>query len=89
MGGRHNNILSCHTGKRSFFPNIAGDFGNMKMGNTSYSKIAGIRDVCIKTNVECTLALKDVRHVPDLRMNLISRVALDRDGYENYFANKK
>ena len=33
--------------------------------------------------------LKDVRHVPDLRMNLISGVALDRDGYENYFANKK
>ncbi|KAH0705778.1 hypothetical protein KY285_010310 [Solanum tuberosum] len=80
MGGRHNNILPCHTD---------GDFGNMKMGNTSYSKIAGIRDVCIKTNVECTLALKDVRHVPDLRMNLISGVALDRDGYENYFANKK
>ncbi|KAH0639976.1 hypothetical protein KY290_037260 [Solanum tuberosum] len=31
----------------------------------------------------------DVRHIPDLRMNLVSGVALDRDGYENYFANKK
>ena len=48
------------------------------MGNTSYSKIAGIRDICLKTNVGCTLVLKDVRHVPDLRMNLISGVALDR-----------
>ncbi|KAH0783884.1 hypothetical protein KY290_003482 [Solanum tuberosum] len=42
--------------------------------------IAGIKDICIKTNVGCTLILKDVCHVPDLRMNLISRVALDRDG---------
>ncbi|KAH0720560.1 hypothetical protein KY284_005590 [Solanum tuberosum] len=68
---------------------VAGDFGNVKMGNTSYSKIEGIGDVCIKTNVGCTLVLKDVRHIPDLRMNLISGVALDRDGYENYFANQK
>ena len=59
------------------------------MGNTSYSKIAGIGEICLKTNVGCTLVLKDVRHVPDLRMNLISGIALDQDGYENYFANKK
>ena len=68
---------------------VAGDYGNVKMGNTSYSKIAGIGDICLKTNVGCTLVLKDVRHVPDLRMNLISGIALDQDGYENYFANKK
>ena len=30
-----------------------------------------------------------MRHVPDLRMNLISGIALDRDGYESYFANQK
>ena len=59
----------------------------MRMGNTSYSKIAGIGDICIKTNVGCTLVLKDVRHVPDLRMNLISGITLDRDGYKNYFVN--
>ena len=29
--------------------------------------------------------LKDVRPDPDLRLNLISRVALDREGYENNF----
>ncbi|KAH0709642.1 hypothetical protein KY284_011069 [Solanum tuberosum] len=58
---------------------------------TSYhaTLIMGIRDICIKTNVGCTLVLKNVCHVPDLLMNLISGVALDRDGYENYFANKK
>lgn len=68
---------------------VAGDFGNVKMGNASYSKIAGIGYVCIKTNLGCTLLLKDVRHVPDLPINLISVFALDRDGYENHFANQK
>ncbi|KAF8409097.1 hypothetical protein HHK36_005170 [Tetracentron sinense] len=29
----------------------------------------------------------DVQHVPDLRLNLISGIALDRQGYENYFGN--
>ena len=61
----------------------------MKIGNISFSKIAGIRDICLKTNVGCTLVLKDVRHVPDLQMNLISGIDLDQDGYEIYFANKK
>ena len=30
-----------------------------------------------------------MRHVLDLRMNMISGIALDQDGYENCFANKK
>ena len=30
-----------------------------------------------------------MRHVPDLRLNLISGVALDREGYVNYFGNGK
>ena len=37
---------------------VAGDYGYVKMGNTSYSKIAGIGDICLKTNVGCTLVLK-------------------------------
>ena len=50
----------------------ARNFGVVKMDNSSYSKIVGIGDVCIKTNVGCTLILKDVHHVPDLRMNVLS-----------------
>ena len=61
----------------------------MKMGNTNYSKIVGIGDVCIQTDVGWSLTLRDVRHVPDLRLNLISGVALDREGYVNYFGNGK
>ena len=55
----------------------AGNFGVVKMGNSSYSQIVGIGDVCIKINVGCMLMLKDVRHVPDLRMNVFSTLAMD------------
>ena len=40
-----------------------GDFGNVRMGNRGVSKIVGIG---IK------LVLKDIRHVPIIRLNLIS-----------------
>ena len=36
----------------------AGDFGTVKMSNSSYSKIVEIGDVCIKTNVGSTLSTK-------------------------------
>ena len=35
-------------GKRLFTRYKAGDFGTVNMGNSSYSKIVGIGDVCIK-----------------------------------------
>ncbi|CAH9062481.1 unnamed protein product [Cuscuta epithymum] len=63
----------------------AGDFGAVKMGNSSSSEIAGIGDVQIKTSSGSTITLKDVRHVPDLRLNLLSVVCLDEQGYENHF----
>ena len=53
------------------------DFGVVKTGNSSYSKIVRIGEVCIKTNVGCMLMLKDVWHVPDLRMNVFSTLAMD------------
>ena len=59
----------------------------MKMGNTSYSKIVEIGDVCIKTNVGFTVMLKNVRHVPDLCFNLISTPVMDRAGYCNHLGN--
>ena len=65
----------------------AGDFGVEKMGNSSYSKIVGIGDMCIKTNVGCMLILKDVRHVPNLRMNVLSTLALDQASYSNRLGN--
>ena len=59
----------------------------MKIGNSSYLKIMGIGNVCTKTNVGSTMMLKDVRHIPDLRMNVFSTLTMDQVGYRNYFGN--
>ena len=59
----------------------------MKMGNSSYSKIVGIGNMCIETNVGSIVMLKNVRHVLDLRMNVFSTLAMDQAGYSNYLGN--
>ena len=53
----------------------AGDFGCVKMGNTANSNIVGIGDICINTNVGYQLMLRDVRHVPDLCLNLMYEIS--------------
>lgn len=71
---------------RDFFTTYeSGDFGLVKMGNSGVSKMVGKGDVCIVTNVGHSLVLKDVRHIPDLRLNLISAGKLDDEGYESLF----
>ena len=67
----------------------AGNFGRVKMGNDSYADIVGIGDICVRANTRYTLILKDVRHVPDIRLNLISTHVLDKEGYGNYFCDGK
>ena len=42
-----------------------GDFGTIKMGNSSHSKIVEMSDVCFETNMGCKLTLKNVKHVLD------------------------
>ena len=66
-----------------------GNFGIMNIGNYSHSKILGICNVCLQTDVRCTLLLKDIRHVLDLRLNLISYIVLDREGYHNSLVGRK
>ena len=51
-------------------------------------------DVCFETNIMgCKWTLKDVRHVLNLRFNLMSSFALDKQGYETlislYLSMKK
>jgi hypothetical protein len=75
-----------HT-KELFTTYKAGDFDTVKMGNIRYVKIVGISDVYIKTNVGCTLMLKNVRHVSDLCFNLISTPVIDLAGYYNHLGN--
>jgi hypothetical protein len=59
------------------------------MGNQVSSKILGVGDIILKTNTGCRLVLKDVRHVPDMRQNLISAGKLDDAGLINTFGEGK
>ena len=49
----------------------------------------GVGDVCIQTNISCTLTLKDMQHVVDLRLNLIFVHALYLAGYHSDFGDGK
>jgi transposase InsO family protein len=76
------------TPKRECFSSyIAGDYGYVRMGNDGECKIVGIGNVCLLTSTGCRLILKDVRHVPDVRLNLISAGRLDDEGYSGGFRN--
>ncbi|KAL0404120.1 UNVERIFIED_CONTAM: Retrovirus-related Pol polyprotein from transposon TNT 1-94 [Sesamum radiatum] len=75
------------TPHRSYFTEYkAGDLGTVKMGNSSSSGISGIGDIKVKTSTGSTITLKDVRHVPDLRLNLLSVVSLDKQEFANHFS---
>ncbi|VFR02614.1 unnamed protein product [Cuscuta campestris] len=65
----------------------SGDFGHVRMGNDGSSKIIGMGDVCLETSTGCRLVLRDVRHVPDIRLSLISAGLLDDEGYANKFCD--
>ena len=59
------------------------------MGNKSYVNIVGIGHICVETNTGYTFKLKDVRHIPDMHLNLISISVLDKEGYESHLGNGK
>ncbi|CAH9096206.1 unnamed protein product [Cuscuta epithymum] len=83
------NGATCHvTSQRDFYSSYTpGNFGNVRMGNNGLSKIAGIGDICLKFDTGIELVLHNVKHVPDMRLNLISAGLLDDDGYSNNFGN--
>ena len=84
-------ILSLHIiPTKGLFTTYKGkDFGTVNMSNSNYSKIMGISDVCIETNVGSTVILKDLQHVLDLMMNAFSTFAMNRAGYCNHLGNRR
>ncbi|KAG6432970.1 hypothetical protein SASPL_104566 [Salvia splendens] len=66
-----------------------GSFGKVRMANHGVTEVAGIGDIHLLTNTGCKLVLRDVRHVPDIRLNIISTGKLDDDGYINHFGEGK
>ena len=65
----------------------AGDHSFVKMGNEGACRIVSIGDVCLTTSTGCKLMLKDVLHVPKVRLNLISAGRLDDEGYTDSIQN--
>ncbi|PKI67027.1 hypothetical protein CRG98_012565 [Punica granatum] len=57
------------------------------MGNGQSCKIVSIGDICLETKLCCKLLLKKVRHVLEIRLNLISIGQLDDEGYSNEFSS--
>lgn len=74
------------TSMKEFFTSyILGNFGVLKMSNDEVSKVIGIRTICLETQNETKLELKNVKHAPDIRLHLISTSKLDDDGYCSTF----
>ncbi|GJV87895.1 putative RNA-directed DNA polymerase [Tanacetum coccineum] len=80
---------TCHVATRKDYYSsyTPGDFGVVRMGNTGLSRIAGIGDICLKFDTGMELVLHNVKHVPDMRLNIISTGLLDEDGYHNSSGN--
>ena len=64
-------------------------FGSVKMGNQSSASIVGLGDIRVKKSVGCMLTLKNVRHIPDLRLILLSANVLDLEGFRHTFGDGK
>ncbi|KAL6533177.1 hypothetical protein OROMI_027289 [Orobanche minor] len=80
---------TCHvTSRRDFYSSYTpGNYGIVKMGNQGLSKIVGVGDVYLKFDTGVELILRNVKHVPDMRLNVISVGLLDDDGYFNGLGN--
>ncbi|KAJ0025060.1 hypothetical protein Pint_07357 [Pistacia integerrima] len=60
-----------------------GNFGTIKMGNDGLAKVISIGDVCLEMDNSSSLLHEDVKHIPDIHLNLISTGRLDDEGYCN------
>ena len=67
--------------RKCFSSYKAGDHGSVKMRNEGSCRVVGIGDVCLETSTRCKLVLRDVRHISEVRLNLISTGRLDGEGY--------
>lgn len=75
--------------KDLFTSYTSGDFGVLKTGNDGVSKVIGVGDVFLETNMGMQLLLRGIKHALDARFNLISLHMLDDCGYDNHFGSRK
>ncbi|GJR64775.1 putative RNA-directed DNA polymerase [Tanacetum coccineum] len=79
----------CHVATRKDYYSsyTPGDFGVVRMGNTGLSRIASIGDICLKFDTGMEFVLHNIKHVPDMRLNIITTGLLDEVGYHNSSGN--
>ncbi|RDX95838.1 hypothetical protein CR513_21582, partial [Mucuna pruriens] len=76
--------------RNEFFTSyISGDFGVLKMNNDGVTKVICVGDICLQTNMGVQLWLGGVKHVLNVRFNLIFMHMLDDGGYDNHFGYGK
>jgi hypothetical protein len=76
--------------QREYFTSYtSGDFSYVRMGNRDMSTIVGKGTACVEISIGCKLTLENVRHVPDIRLNLLSVGKLDDTGLGSYFGEGK
>ena len=74
------------TSRKKFFSSYSpGNFDVVKIGNDKFSKIIGKGDIILMMENGLRLVLKDVSHVANKGMNLISVSRLDDEGFCNTF----
>ncbi|CAO2836343.1 unnamed protein product [Amaranthus hypochondriacus] len=59
------------------------------MGNDGSSKVVGKGSIYSESSTGCKQILRNVRHVPDIKLNLIYIGRLDEEGYFNHFNDVK
>eukprot|EP00253_Pinus_taeda_P006513 PITA_06513 len=74
--------------KKYFHDYVQGDFGQIRLGDDKPCKIVGMGKVLVKQRNGNQWLLKEVRHVPDLKKNLISTEQLGGEGCVTTFTDK-
>ena len=80
--GASHHVTPC---KDIFVAYNPGDYGRVHLGNNNFCSIVGVGDVQTKMKNGQDILLKQVRHVPEMCMSLISMGRLDDEGYSTSF----
>ena len=81
-------VTSFHfTSRRDLFtPYTTGDFGSAKMAHEGVVRSVGFGQVCLEMFNGSRLILKHVKHVPNVRLNLLSVGKLCDENYTSLFS---
>ncbi|GAB2265840.1 hypothetical protein Dimus_037850 [Dionaea muscipula] len=74
------------TPRRELFSSYTqGDYGVVRMGNAGVASAIGIGDICLENEQGGRLVLTNVKHIPEMRLNLLFVGRLDDEGYVSTF----